>query len=93
MAKFRKVEKSETEFELEFMCPGCKEIHTVNNHWPFNGNLEEPTLVDSVLVKWGGLNKQCHSIISGGFIQFMEDCTHELKGQVLELPQIEAIKK
>lgn len=30
----------------------------------------------------------CHSFITDGFIQFLSDCTHELAGQTVELPEI-----
>lgn len=28
---------------------------------------------------------RCHSYVTGGNIQFLDDCTHELKGQTVEL--------
>lgn len=30
----------------------------------------------------------CHSFIKNGKIQFLNDCTHKLKGQTVELPNI-----
>lgn len=30
----------------------------------------------------------CHSFIRDGRIQFLDDCTHKLKGQTVELPDI-----
>ena len=30
----------------------------------------------------------CHSFITNGRIQFLGDCTHELKGQTVDLPEI-----
>ena len=30
----------------------------------------------------------CHSFITDGRIQFLGDCTHELKGQTVELPEV-----
>lgn len=30
----------------------------------------------------------CHSFVTDGKIQFLDDCTHELKGQTVELPEI-----
>jgi hypothetical protein len=32
---------------------------------------------------------RCHSYITDGKIQFLSDCTHHLKGQTVELPDIE----
>ena len=33
----------------------------------------------------------CHSFVTDGKIQFLGDCTHHLKGQTVELPEIEEI--
>lgn len=32
---------------------------------------------------------QCHFIITDGFIYFCGDCSHDLKGQTLELPDLD----
>jgi len=32
----------------------------------------------------------CHSFVTDGRIQFLGDCTHELAGQTVDLPDIEA---
>ena len=96
MAKFRKVPESETIDQLQFNCPGCKDLHAVNTTWSFNGDFEKPTVNPSVLVTWkywsannGFINNICHSYIKDGMIQFLDDCTHELKGQTVELPDID----
>ncbi len=31
----------------------------------------------------------CHSFVTDGRIQFLDDCTHELKGQTVDLPDWE----
>jgi hypothetical protein len=31
----------------------------------------------------------CHSFITDGKIQFLGDCTHDLKGQTIELPELD----
>lgn len=31
----------------------------------------------------------CHSFITDGEIQYLNDCTHELAGQTVELPELE----
>jgi hypothetical protein len=41
---------------LNFLCPGCNEIHSVStlpNGWAFNGDFEKPTLSPSILVRSG----------------------------------------
>jgi len=32
---------------------------------------------------------QCHSFVADGKIQFLTDCSHELAGKIVELPDIE----
>ena len=32
-------------------CPGCEDIHMINNTWSFDGNLEKPTFEPSILVE------------------------------------------
>ena len=40
--------------------------------------------------EWGAHFKChiCHSFITDGRIQFLNDCTHDLKGQTVDLPEI-----
>jgi hypothetical protein len=33
----------------------------------------------------------CHSFVKNGKIQFLNDCTHKLAGQTVELPEIESV--
>ena len=57
--------------------------------WDFNGDVERPTVRPSILVQgspWE--NRRCHSFITDGKIQFLGDCTHELRGQTVELPEL-----
>lgn len=87
-----------------FVCPGCGIYHSLyvrqGQHryekgavWSFDGNLERPTFSPSLLVRWEDgeqrERRRCHSFIKGGKIQFLNDCTHHLKGQTVELPEIE----
>ena len=78
---------------LMFFCPGCECGHRfkiAGNSppiWEFNGNVEKPTLTPSYLC-WGE-NFRCHSFIVDGEIRFLEDSTHELKGKVVELPDMD----
>lgn len=85
-----------------FKCPGCKMYHEVyvrpaknglGASWQFNGDLEKPTFSPSLLVKGYseklGRDYVCHSFIVDGQIQFLGDCTHELAGQTVPLPEVE----
>lgn len=71
--------------------------------WGFNGNMESPTFTPSLLIRTGKyvpghedfddegykLSSICHSFITDGKIQFLGDCTHDLKNQTVELPNVD----
>lgn len=97
MTVLRKVENSTT---VTFWCPGCDEAHQIDTaHWEFNNDFEAPTFSPSYLT-WVEPNPnalpgdeykkyregfRCHSFIRDGYIQFLDDCTHGLKGQTVRL--------
>lgn len=81
-----------------FMCPGCGEKHAfwVRNNdgsegWKWNGDFEKPMVHPSIKVTTPGgkPGAVCHSFITYGRIQFLDDCTHELRGKTVELPDID----
>lgn len=65
--------------------------------WSFNNDVKNPTFSPSVSVKtgtWADPRWQpgefsesiiCHFFIREGKIQFLDDCTHDLKGKTVEL--------
>lgn len=75
-------------------CPGCKEAHAleVENKtkacWDWNGSEERPTFSPSLLAAIRGPRGHCHSFIKEGKIQFLGDCTHELRSQTVDLPEL-----
>lgn len=86
-----------------YWCPGCDALHgiTINPDkgangagWEFTGTLEKPTYSPSQLSTWEGLRngketkETCHTFIRDGMIQFLNDCTHALKGQTVPLPPL-----
>jgi len=82
-----------------FDCPGCKCSHQfwtehpealTGPKWTFNGDKEKPTVSPSLLVRYPTADgmKICHSFIRDGRIEYLSDCTHELAGQTVELPNI-----
>lgn len=95
-----KVEKYEDTNMIGFYCPGCKVGHEVTSAWQFNDDFENPTFSPSILVTWPAnpnaiekfkewrTERRCHSFIKEGKIQFLDDCTHPLKGQTVELPEL-----
>jgi hypothetical protein len=51
--------------------------------WEFNGNLERPTLSPSIMTRYnlGETEVVCHSFLTDGVWNFLDDCTHQYKGQ------------
>lgn len=72
--------------------------------WKFNGDVNKPTLMPSIHSKVGPIDdpayrvgdtgwdekgmKGCHFWLKEGRIEFLNDCTHDLKNQTVELPEI-----
>lgn len=87
---------------LMFVCPGCDKdgrggLHmlAVNSNtkkpsWDFNGNLEKPTLSPSILTRFETTSGLfiCHSFLRDGVFEFLNDCTHHLAGQHVEIPDL-----
>jgi len=74
-------------------CPGCKAqwpeghgLHCLNvtSIHTFNGDYERPTFSPSLMAPLGR-GHVCHSFVREGMIQFLEDCTHPLRGQTVPL--------
>lgn len=84
---------------LAFVCPGCAlngssglhllAVNTdkVSPAWTFDGNVEAPTVSPSILTR-GGPGFVCHSFLRGGVFEFLGDCTHELAGQHVPMPDL-----
>lgn len=95
MAKIRKTPVSETEYQYVFSCPACKCEHAFDNRWKFNNDYDNPTIYPSFRQR-GFLGFKddkpfygiCHSRIENGFIIYCSDCTHDLAGKKVELPDI-----
>lgn len=80
---------------LVYKCPGCKFSHRVETVtpnprvgavWAFNGDLDRPTISPSV--NYVGV---CHHFVRDGRIEFLSDCTHDLAGQTVDLPEWPAV--
>lgn len=72
--------------------------------WTWNGDTEKPTLRPSVLTQ--GCEKptdqeletrnfvrrefRCHTWVNDGQAQFLDDCTHELRGQTVDMLEVPA---
>lgn len=98
MAGFTKVSKVLLESNgIYFIeCPGCKMLHPIHvgeQHrirWGFNNNVDKPTFTPSLFVNPNS-DRDCHSFITDGKIQFLSDCFHELAGQTVDLPEVEEL--
>ena len=56
------------------------------NYWSWNGDIDKPTLKPSIKTKYN--NIICHSFVNDGIIEFLNDCTHEMKDRKLPLLEI-----
>lgn len=86
-----------------FWCPGCDGAHRVGvgqgpgPRWGYNGNADAPTFTPSVLFTYNGPDAGidgtptavCHFFVTNGRIQFLNDCTHTLAGQTVDLPDFD----
>lgn len=83
-----------------YWCIGCKCVHHLDKRWTLTGTEEKPTIRPSILVPKGlteekikankilcmvSVNPLCHSFITEGQIQYLQDCEHELKGQTIDM--------
>lgn len=78
---------------IRYYCPGCKLHHTVpGKKWDWNCDIDYPTLSPSVKHMYttdSEEDKVCHYFIKNGLIEYCGDCSHDLKGQKMELPDLE----
>lgn len=58
------------------------------NAWSFNGDIAHPTLAPSLLLTHELKTERfvCHSFVRFGMIEYLTDCTHELAGKTVALP-------
>lgn len=99
MSALGKVIRQAAGEKLLFFCPGCKCGHWFQvgdgppPRWTWNGNGDKPTIQPSILAQWNEgdppVGRQCHSYVTDGRIQFLSDCTHELAGQTVDLPNFD----
>ena len=73
-------------------CPGCEISHKATvggpDGWVWNGDVDKPTLKPSFVAEYGE-GKVCHSYITDGKIQFLNDSYHPLAGKTVEMPDWE----
>lgn len=54
--------------------------------WTWNGSTDAPTLRPSIRTRAHGF--LCHSWVNDGHAVFLEDCTHDLRGQTHEMLEV-----
>ena len=87
-----------------FYCPGCKGYHYIHTKeknssgamWAFNGLMDSPTFSPSIHIHYTDYETQehktiCHSFVRDGQIQYLTDCRHDLKGQTIDLPDLDEV--
>jgi hypothetical protein len=84
---------------LYFECPAqnCGNVRVPLDgepHWNWNGSLDKPTITPSVKIQWdfgeepNRTHNICHFNVIDGVLHFCADCTHELKGQKIPMPDV-----
>lgn len=90
-------ENEEIEGMYNFECLGCGMLHFINTNpnyggvWEFNGNLDNPTVSPSLLIKSPNLDGSvdvCHFFVKNGNIEYLSDCTHNRRSTTVEMPNI-----
>lgn len=63
--------------------------------WTWNGSVDAPTLRPSVLTEGysSGQPFRCHSWVNDGKVQFLDDCSHELRNTTVELLPVHGSNK
>lgn len=77
---------------------GVNVDHPDRPRWEWNGSADRPTFQPSILVRTGRAvdpsyqpeegdpPEVCHSFVIDGRIRFLNDCTHALSGQTVDIP-------
>ena len=80
----------------QLWCPGCNDLHQIDETWGFDGNREKPTFSPSILT-WEGdwpdhpnpadkrPKTRCHSFVREGKWAFLDDSTHALAGKTVPM--------
>ena len=74
---------------LTFYCPACGFCHSLDNKWFITWLNDKPSATPSIVCDypWGEERtmQRCHSYIEHGIIKYLNDCTHNLKGQSVQM--------
>lgn len=61
--------------------------------WTWNGDVDKPTIRPSVLTTGftrlsEGKEMRCHTWVNDGQAQFLDDCSHELRGSTVDMLEV-----
>ena len=81
---------------VSWWCPGCVEMHAITvdapKGWKFDGNCAAPTFEPSIMAMAVRGDpptcRVCHCFIRAGRIEFLDDCSHWLRGLTVDLPDL-----
>jgi len=71
---------------LPIILKGSRDTSQRQPVWTWNGDTEKPTIKPSILT-WDHKDR-CHTWVNDGMAQFLDDCTHEFKGQTIPLLEV-----
>lgn len=60
-----------------------------SNCWSWNGDTDKPTLRPSILTTREHISLRCHTLVNDGKAQFLDDCSHDLRGQTVDMLEVE----
>lgn len=84
------VDSSGGHYSWLWHCPGCNAIHQCDSRWTFNGDVLKPTFRASCLVdechRRDGTRTRCHSYVTDGRVEFLNDSTNGAAGKTMDLP-------
>lgn len=85
--KVEKLTHTDSTVRYYYWCPGCQSNHALSEAWNFNNNFESPTFSPSVLAT-DGQGLRCHHYVRAGHIEYLSDCTHDLRDQTIPMETV-----
>jgi hypothetical protein len=81
---------------FSFFCPGCDHPHVFYTAgpvvWAFDNNRDAPTFAPSLRNTCDNhpdpKQRNCHLNLTAGKLHFHGDCTHDLAGRIVDLPDL-----
>jgi hypothetical protein len=75
--------------DVWFFCQGCDTNHRITlGRWTWNGDAEKPTFTPSLITDPDGPHR-CHLHVRDGWIEYLADCHHGLKGTKVPMEDLD----